>query len=59
MKNEQLKSGNERFDYDGEALLTLNLISSESARGLAHSKTLTRITERQIFRQVLECGGRA
>ncbi len=27
----------------------------ESARGLAHSRTLSRVTERKELRQVLEC----
>jgi hypothetical protein len=30
---------------------------SKSARGLAQSKTLARVTELRTFRQVLECGG--
>jgi hypothetical protein len=31
------------------------LTKAKSARGLAHSKTLSRGRERQTFRQVLEC----
>jgi hypothetical protein len=39
-------------------LISINVeLPGKSARGLAHSKTLSRVEERQASRQVLECGG--
>jgi hypothetical protein len=41
----------------GRDLISVKVERSEkSARGLAHSKTLSRVRERKVFRQVLECG---